>query len=554
MRISQKWVAFRPSWYPVLLLVVSRAEFWVYTVLHLLLSSLVATDALVVNEDFVPPWPAVTCLMLLCTFLVTHHYMTCHRRHAELNAAFSGIDLSARLFVRELAAVSHDLAIQGYMIRAAKYFLAALYCFYLALASGDLVESEWCIIQARGLLEAEEVLFLKKYPGNVVALLSNWALRAVTEMLKQPSATKKLEPSARAGVYNRLDREMQRFASNSVAIIYILESPHSYVHLMNVALSFSLGISGYTLALSLSFLSFLPYIATLVAYMGIREVSFVLADPLRSEEPENQIATLLNYAFNDTVAILEASSMYDPVSKVPEAKGFSGPEIESRCTAFSEAERPRCQVRPWRHSRKLCGGQQLSAWLNKCRSSKQSTVNDSTMSKAADDHDPPRSEQVLMSFSLPQPPEGSQSGQGGSKGDHCAYQSVDVAKISDPNVSSRTAEGLPWIQVVDVLNRFLVQFQAVAQRLDDWAGRTDSSSIVGSSVLPHQKVLWPPAAHDVLGSSSLAQTVLEQQKEAGIGAERIRALKGTQPCCKVPQCFSGMRDGVHVNSTPKCFP
>lgn len=534
---------FCQHWHPVLRLVLTRVEFWVYLLLHSILSSLVAANALDSNQETQIPWPVVTCLMLFATLLIFYCYTMCYQRHAELTHAFLGLDEAVRLFMAELTTVPTDPAIRGYVMCAAKYFLAGTHHFYLGLVSGDLTESEWCIIQAKGLLQMEEVLFLKRYPGRTVTLLTSWSLRVVAEMLKNPVATARLGPLVRAGIYSRLNEKVKKFSCTSAVIIDVLESPLPLpcIRLMNVALSFGLGITGYALALSQSFVSTVPYILTLVSYMGIREVSFILADPLRCDGCAIPILSLLNRTFNDSVAILEGSIMYDPVSKVPEATGFLECALSSDCLCTSKAEGPRNLQHWWDSSRPPEEQQQqMLAWLREYQGSQGDSGKDSSdrsettcqaVEKVRDSRAPSGNGHVLP-VNLPQPPEFTR----GSKSDP---ESIDAG--------SKTVDGLPLLQVVDALDRLLLQFQAVAQRLDDCTGRAECNRVFGSSAwplpAPQQKVLWPPATTDVFSSPSLANSVIEQQAreaelEVGMGQERIRALqKGSQPCCKVPQCF-----------------
>eukprot|EP00746_Dinoflagellata_sp_MGD_P019224 gnl/MRDRNA2_/MRDRNA2_144656_c0_seq1.p1 gnl/MRDRNA2_/MRDRNA2_144656_c0~~gnl/MRDRNA2_/MRDRNA2_144656_c0_seq1.p1 ORF type:complete len:1003 (-),score=132.02 gnl/MRDRNA2_/MRDRNA2_144656_c0_seq1:153-3161(-) len=305
-------------------LVLSSWEFWGYLFLHGLLNILVTANVTSIPSNCKISWDIVEIAVAVQTFVMVFFLNTCYERYVELYSTCMSIDETVKVFAQHLTISFNDLSIRKQLHVTVKHVVTAVFSFYFGVTNGAVSDAEWAFIMSKGLVDKQDLLYLKAFPGHRGILLVEWAMRTVAEMLRSKIMTQLYSPPERAALMNRVMNISQHLCTDmrDVADILALPIPFAYWHLLNVILSLNFVVVGYTLAASSNtILLMFPYGVYLFVFMGLRVLCAALSDPFRDATVDPMgcafpVVSFLNYTFDHAVAIVASIDAFDPEKRL----------------------------------------------------------------------------------------------------------------------------------------------------------------------------------------------------------------------------------------------
>mmetsp|Transcript_138209 Transcript_138209/g.243912 ORF Transcript_138209/g.243912 Transcript_138209/m.243912 type:complete len:565 (+) Transcript_138209:87-1781(+) len=281
-----------------------RFEFWLFLLFH---------GICVVFSEHIPdevPWDAVSATLLFLTFLMTFYNGHCYERYIQLYFLCMDVLDGVIFMILELNVSMCYPEVENHRIGAAKYTIALMHIFFVGVAGGMNSKADWREIVRRGLLSKTEAEQLAAYPARSmerVLLLASWAMQVVDIGLSNDAFF--TERSMRiAHTHNRLEACMTNILHgiHEIEDILALPIPFTYYHLMNIVLLVNLFGLAIVCATFKTYMTVFPYSVALGFFMGLREVSVMLADPFNGEDTDFPVESFLQYAFDHAVCLLEA--------------------------------------------------------------------------------------------------------------------------------------------------------------------------------------------------------------------------------------------------------
>lgn len=265
-------------------------------------------------------WAPVKLGPPFMVFLIVFFLGNCYSRYMKLYKACMGIDESVKLFVQEQAICCNKPEVRKHIHLATKYIVSSVFAFYFGLTHGKVADEEWEFLTKKGLLDKEEVDFLKKFPGHRGLLLNSWALRVAAEMIRTKEISGIYSPPERGALFHRISTHATNVCQQMrmVADLLAMPIPFAYWHILNIVLGLNFAIVGYTLSVKTeSILSSVPFAVFLFVFMGLRSLSATLADPFResSKDPMGcafPLVSFVNYTYDHAVLLLASIDHFDP--------------------------------------------------------------------------------------------------------------------------------------------------------------------------------------------------------------------------------------------------
>lgn len=277
---------------------------------------------------------SISVINILMVFLMVFYNGQCYTRYMYMYDHCMGIDISVQTFIQELTVSfdNHDLLL--HRLRAAKLLGAAAFGTFLSMAGGVITDAEYEHILQKGLLNQDEVDFLKKFNGDPIVLISSWALQIVKSACYHPCFGP-TPPAFRALINNRCVvavrtimqkcRELQNLSAMPI--------PFPYFHTLDLVLSLNFVLLAVALTGLNSVFTIIPFGIVLFLFLGLREVSVGLQDPFGTDMNDFPLGAFLNSVFDRLISQLDATdsslgqTAYNPLESLHETNGFTVEEL-----------------------------------------------------------------------------------------------------------------------------------------------------------------------------------------------------------------------------------
>jgi predicted membrane chloride channel (bestrophin family) len=275
--------------------------------------SLTASRGLDTSSVAELPPSAAALVQFFMTFFLTFYNRHCFARYETLYDACMDILDGAMLFVHEMTISMNYHQLTYHRNLAAKYILATIYVFFMAITGGKLSPKEWTECVRKGLLTKPEAEALALYPGReVTSVLTCWAMVVIDDALEQDCLW---QPHSQriAHLHNRLNQAMLQMIDgcNIVAHTIAMPIPFPYYHLMNLVLVTNFSLLAGVLALLQTYLTIVPFAAVIAVFLGLRNVATQLADPFGDDDVDFPVAHFINYCVDQTMCLLETFDHMD---------------------------------------------------------------------------------------------------------------------------------------------------------------------------------------------------------------------------------------------------
>lgn len=347
LRNSFRW---KGTMFPVVL---SQMPFWLYLSFHFVLVVTHSTPQNIEIGICLPDgeghcWQyeiglnlsSVNVINILMVFLVVFYNGQCYARYMYMYDNCMAIDIQVQTFIQELTVSfdSHELLL--YRLRAAKLVGAAAFGTFLSMAGGVITDVEYGHILAKGLLNRDEIEFLKGFNGDPIVLISSWALQIVKSACYHPCFDG-TPPAFRAQMNNRCVvavriimqkcRELQDLSAMPI--------PFPYFHTLDLVLSLNFMLLAVALVELDSLFTIIPFSIVLFLFLGLREVSVGLQDPFGTDLNDFPLGAFLNSVFDRLISQLDATDSslgqeaYNPLESLHQTNGFTVDELAHTSTS-----------------------------------------------------------------------------------------------------------------------------------------------------------------------------------------------------------------------------
>lgn len=294
--------------------VVKSLEFWLCTLLHGILLAAVQLERIDLAEDASVPLQVAGPLLALAIIVSIAHVANCARRHEQIVRACAHVEEETLFFVQEVQAtlgrVNDVLALR---FVAAKYALSATYAFFFTITGGAMTSMGWSEIRAKGLLDDDEVRFMKhNYHGDCMALLHIWAMWAAEEAVADIATRQNVGDEVLAGGLARMAESLRSARSSAREVAGKLAVPVPYLQvqlhdsllmltlLLWAALSAMPVIAGYGATTA--------YAILLLLILGLREAASIFMEPLGPNSYGFPVAVTVNTVSDVAAQLLVAST------------------------------------------------------------------------------------------------------------------------------------------------------------------------------------------------------------------------------------------------------
>lgn len=307
--------------------VLTSFEFWFYAIVNLVLHILVVEEVIEIPNNYKLPWAFVSLVISVQTAAMVFFIGQAYDRYLGLYDSCMKLDEAAKVLTQQLVISANDPEVRGLLTISVKYLVSSILIFYMALAGGGLSEHEWDFIKSKGLLDDEDVTFIRQFPGHRGMLLTSWCMRCVMEIIQSKTMKGLFSPPERAALTNRVSgwAYTSENAMRDVADILAMPIPFSYWHTLNVILVFNFNIVGYSIASEAnSLLSTFPYAIYVFVFMGLRYLAASLTDPFIDsvEDPMGcsfPLVSFNNYAYDHCILLVASIDHFDPHKKLENA-------------------------------------------------------------------------------------------------------------------------------------------------------------------------------------------------------------------------------------------
>jgi len=313
-------------------LVLKRFEFYFFVFIHIVLVAGTKSDVIPVPE--IPNlWESVSASQFFMIFFLTFFNNHCFQRFLKFyNESMNVID-SVLMFVHEIVVALPEKEHEKHRISATKYMLAMLYLFFMNTVGGRLTIADYKEIVKKGLLTKAEADQLRAFPCHTHEnsyVLVSWAMQVVDKALMTPIMYEARRPAI-SHCHNRAQKHATDAmkACNEVSNLLALPIPFPYFHLMNAVIVLNAIMLAGVGAFFKTYYTIPPLAIALLFFMGLREISTSLADPFGPDDMDFPIASFMEYAFDNSVCLLEAF-------REPEAWDVS--KMLERCHEFSDSQ------------------------------------------------------------------------------------------------------------------------------------------------------------------------------------------------------------------------
>lgn len=305
--------------------VLKSMDFYVYVFIQLLLNILVSTEVIVIPEAGQISMDAVLLSTSLQVWLMVFFAKNCYDRYETLYEGCMEFDESVKTFIQQMSIVAPYVSLRPGLHLAAKYMVAAVLLFFLGVTGGKVSENEWDFIKAKGLLDAEELEYLKTFPGHRGLLLSSWSMRVVDQMIRTKEMKATFEAPEMAWVFHRLQEHNWICAHKmrAVADLLAMPIPFAYYHLLNILLFLNFIAVGYAVTCATkSLMVSIPYGVFVFVFMALRVLSASLADPFREQGSDAlhlafPLVSFTNYNFDHAAMLVSSIDSYWWDDKLP---------------------------------------------------------------------------------------------------------------------------------------------------------------------------------------------------------------------------------------------
>merc|ERR1719375_1471392 len=255
-------------------------------------------------------WEAVSATQMFMVFCSTFFNGHCFTRYLYLYDLCMEVLDGSLFFVQEIVVSMSSPRVEHHRIRAVKYVLAMMHVFFVGITGGMKSKSEWREVVRRGLLTKLEAEQLQYYPSHcieTVLVLSTWTMQIIDKALED-DVFWDFRSMRIAHTHNRLQSHMNSIlrSVHEIGDVLALPIPYPYYHVMNLVLIFNLLILSIICASFSTYQTVIPFLISVMFFLGLREVSAALAEPFNGDDSDFPIDAFLQYAFDTAICLLEA--------------------------------------------------------------------------------------------------------------------------------------------------------------------------------------------------------------------------------------------------------
>lgn len=326
--------------------VLTRSEFWIYNGLTVSVTVLIDQGLLELGEGLksLNIGSLLGPIMTLAVFTAVFYNGQCYSRYLNLYGDCMQIDTSVKMLVNEiLVDFGFDKSLRCHLIRISKYILASIFVFHLSLEQQDglgMSDRQWNLLMHKGLLNKEEVDFVRAFPCHHVVLLQYWALKVVNDCVDEAAMVKKYTPPERAALTSRVFGHITGIgiACRKVDCTLNLPIPFQYFHLLQMTISsvlFMVGMCVCVLAANADgntyCVAVFPFAVVSFVLLALRTLSGQLADPFGSDVVDFPSTDFMREVYDHSVAMLLADLQFTPAVDLSTTKEFTQKEVELPC-------------------------------------------------------------------------------------------------------------------------------------------------------------------------------------------------------------------------------
>mmetsp|Transcript_8983 Transcript_8983/g.26420 ORF Transcript_8983/g.26420 Transcript_8983/m.26420 type:complete len:386 (-) Transcript_8983:9-1166(-) len=287
--------------------VLRRFEFWVFFVLHLLVTALYRGGYLRGADEKDHPlyiqWKEMRVITGITTFFEVFYTNQCYSRYCELyqlTRALLGIlydfTLESRIHLRQ--------ASKGHTRLTARWLAASVVLFFYESQS-EVSEREWQELLRHGLVTDEEKRFLEPFSRHQRShIVLHWNAMAV----RDGQAVSKMPANAMKSLIDKLLRT--RGLQQRVADIIDLPIPFQYFHLLRMMVVVNLVLWAYGMGVTQSIFSPIVYFCAALIFMGMMELATQLSDPFGDDEVDFPVNTWLSEVLENVATLVEVENPF----------------------------------------------------------------------------------------------------------------------------------------------------------------------------------------------------------------------------------------------------
>lgn len=299
-------------------IVLKSVEFYVYICVQATLNVLVCMEIIRIPKPGQMGMNTVTLSTSLQVWLVVFFAKNCYDRYQQLYDGCMAFDEAVKIFIQQTTIVCPYVSLRPGLHLASKYMVASVLLFYFGVTGGKVSDNEWDFIRGKGLLDEDELAYLKIFPGHKGLLLSSWTMRVIDQMIRTPEMKATFEPPEMAWVFHRLQVHNQKVAMKMrfVADLLAMPIPFAYFHLLNVLLFLNFIVVGYAVSCaSSSIFATVPYGVFVFVFMALRNLSASMADPFRDQGADDlhlafPLVSFTNYNFDHSAILVSSVDSY----------------------------------------------------------------------------------------------------------------------------------------------------------------------------------------------------------------------------------------------------
>lgn len=282
-------------------------------------------------------------VMTLAVFTGVFFNGQCYSRYLALYSDCMSVDTGVKMLINEiLVDFSFDRSLRNHTVRIAKYIIASIFVFHLGLEGGEqgMSDEQWQLLIEKGLLNEEEVSFIRAFPCHNVILLHYWAMKVVNDCVDEAAMIKKYSPPERAALTSRIYGHISGIGQScrSVSVTLNLPIPFAYFHLLQICISSSLLITGICVCVLSSNASGptyctanLPFAVMSFVMLGLRQLSSWLADPFGHDDVDFPTADFMRETYDHSVAMLLADLRFQPTLDLATTSEIKQEHVERPC-------------------------------------------------------------------------------------------------------------------------------------------------------------------------------------------------------------------------------
>jgi len=267
------------------------------------------------------PWKLTGVPTSLLTFFLVFYSGNCYTRYYAFYSKCTGMSGAVMCWVG-LLRVHFPKATPDKLWNLCRHIVASVYILYFQLAGGasdggkQVTESEWLVLLQTGLISQEEKKKLTEYRGFKPFLMQIWALRALTEHIKEDGSGAALAP---------FQAQALALRGHCAEIVNTMTQPipFPYYHTLTLMLSLNMLLIAYSMIEFETVMTVPCFLIIVLVCLGLKETAVALSDPFGGDDVDFETEVYMANMLANTKAMISPSADYTPLM-LPLAGGKAG--------------------------------------------------------------------------------------------------------------------------------------------------------------------------------------------------------------------------------------